>query len=167
MAEQMYFVAEFMIVQKALMKYLNSLTLNVVKNPMRSETGDIYNCKLDDKELSFRVFFNDELVRNAVAEHVENSIEFFTAEFLQRHVAGGKLPIEAIEAIQAHKDANEIFTKMVDNMDDFVQDAIDADGTGHFLATYDGKEIVYTRDEDEDIFAGTTSYEQVYMYRLD
>jgi hypothetical protein len=38
------------------------------------------------------------------------------------------------------EDANEIVKAMITDFDQFVQDAIDADGRGHFLAGYDGEE---------------------------
>ena len=38
------------------------------------------------------------------------------------------------------EDANEIVKAIITNMDEFVSDAISADGRGHFLAGYDGEE---------------------------
>lgn len=38
--------------------------------------------------------------------------------------------------------ANEIvFLPIIEDFEDFVSDAIDADGRGHFLSTYDGEEV--------------------------
>jgi hypothetical protein len=38
------------------------------------------------------------------------------------------------------EDANEIVKAMITDLDEFVQDAIDTDGRGHFLSRYDGEE---------------------------
>lgn len=49
---------------------------------------------------------------------------------------------EALEKIQAHfaEGINELIKAMIPDMDEFVDDAICADGRGHFISMYDGRE---------------------------
>ena len=49
---------------------------------------------------------------------------------------------EALEKMQAKlcEGANPIVEALIDNMSRFIDDAVEADGRGHFLASYDGDE---------------------------
>lgn len=50
---------------------------------------------------------------------------------------------EALVELQQRicESANPIIKALIEDLDKFVQDAIDEDGRGHFLSTYDGDEI--------------------------
>ena len=37
--------------------------------------------------------------------------------------------------------ANDTILALIDDLDEFVQDAISSDGRGHFLSSYDGEEV--------------------------
>ena len=61
-----------------------------------------------------------------------------------------------IKAIQDQcESGNDAMLKLIDDFDEFVEDAIASDGRGHFLATYDG-------EENEFLYKG----EIYYIYRL-
>lgn len=49
---------------------------------------------------------------------------------------------EALEKIQGHfcEGINELIRAMIEDMDEFVEDAICDDGRGHFISMYDGRE---------------------------
>lgn len=49
---------------------------------------------------------------------------------------------KALEKIQGYfcEGVNELIRAMIEDMDEFVEDAICADGRGHFISMYDGKE---------------------------
>lgn len=63
----------------------------------------------------------------------------------------------AIRAVQNRlcEGANAIIQALIDDLDEFVEDAIAADGRGHFISSYDGKEHEVTVDG-----------ETYYIYRL-
>lgn len=68
----------------------------------------------------------------------------FNASFISAHTRKG-LSMKAQDALQKAQaelceDANDLVESMIEDMDAFVQDAIRADGRGHFLAGYDSEE---------------------------
>lgn len=96
------------------------------------------------------------VLTNAEAEveakkRILDDVWAFRASCLIRHVKGyaklsqeqEKTLVEAIEMLQDKlcENANPILSAMINNIDIFVADAIDADGRGHFLASYDGEEV--------------------------
>ena len=74
-------------------------------------------------------------------EEIENSLWAFNASFLLAHMPKG-MSEKAIKAIQSelYEDANETFKNMIVDFDHFLDDAMKADGRGHFLSQYDGEE---------------------------
>ena len=62
--------------------------------------------------------------------------------------------VESLEEAQSRccESANGLVKALINDMDEFVEDAINADGRGHFLAQYDGNE-----NEQDDF----------YIYRVD
>ena len=86
-----------------------------------------------------------------VNKRILDDIWAFRAQWLIRHIKGynklsqdqEKALVEAIEMLQEKlcESANPILTAMINNIDIFTADAIDADGRGHFLASYDGEEV--------------------------
>lgn len=60
---------------------------------------------------------------------------------------------EALEKIQGHfcEGVNELIRAMIEDIDEFVEDAICEDGRGHFISMYDGR-------ENEEEINGKTYY---------
>jgi hypothetical protein len=88
-----------------------------------------------------------------------SSARAFKTEFLSEHVKPGLEPvIEALDGWRAGacESANGAVLAMLADHDDFVSDAIAADGRGHFLAQYDFEEREVTVDS-----------ETFYIYRID
>ena len=88
----------------------------------------------------------DELTR----EEIEDSLWAFNPDFIVRHMPNlGKLTkkqesdlIGALGQIQSLcEDCNPLFAAIIEDMDDFVEDAIESDGRAHFLARYDDVEV--------------------------
>ena len=89
----------------------------------------------------------DELTR----EEIEDSLWAFNPDFIVRHMPNfGKLTkkqesdlIGALGQIQGSlcEDCNPLFAAIIEDMDDFVDDAIASDGREHFLARYDDVEV--------------------------
>jgi len=97
--------------------------------------------------------YTDEEAGEAAKEYIKDSIWAFNASFIVDH---SKLPYEAKEMIEnfqttKREDANDTILALIDDFDEFVSDAISADGRGHFLSTYDGK-------ENEEMVNGETYY---------
>lgn len=94
--------------------------------------------------------FTDEEADYATKSNILDSLWAFRPHFILRHTAFyGTSTIEADEAFEeslailqerACEDANPVVRALIRDIDEFVQDAIEADGRGHFLALYDGEE---------------------------
>ena len=93
----------------------------------------------------------DEEADAATREYILDTLWAFNAHFILRHTAfydtssieDDEAFEEAIKELQGRicEGVNPIIRALIENIDEFVEDAIQADGRGHFLATYDGEEI--------------------------
>jgi len=94
----------------------------------------------------------DEEATEAAHEAITESLWAFNADFLASHL---NCPVESVQVIQSNdkcEDNNETFKNWLgDGLEDFCDDAISADGRGHFLNSYDGNETEFN-------FDGTTYY---------
>ena len=74
-------------------------------------------------------------------EYIENSVWAFTANFLASMT---EMPYEIFETLQPQcESSNEPILACIERtcgIDEFVEEAISADGRGHFLSGYDGFE---------------------------
>lgn len=92
----------------------------------------------------------DEEAQTRANEEIRNSLWAFNADFILNHNkrAIGFDRYEWDAAVEALEDAQEksceslngLCLALIDDIDEFVQDAIIADGRGHFISFYDGKE---------------------------
>ena len=86
----------------------------------------------------------DEEADERAKEDILNLVWAFNADFIIEHSSAldyddaSKKVISAI-ANQCES-GNEAMKKLIDDLDEFVEYAISADGRGHFLASYDGDE---------------------------
>jgi len=86
-------------------------------------------------------------------EEIERSVWAFMPNFILSHCSTYENMSnweydeakEALEKIQGHfaEGVNELIKAMIPDMDEFVEDAICADGRGHFISHYDGRENEY------------------------
>lgn len=94
----------------------------------------------------YLVLTNDEATTQARA-HIRESVWAFRPEFLAKYVP---ISVKAIQKLQeACENANPALLAMLDQAGKFKQfadDAIAADGRGHFLSNYDNKEVVIAGD---------------------
>ena len=93
----------------------------------------------------YLVLTDEEADEQAITE-IKNSLWAFVPKFIIEHMANveySKSLEDAISQMQANlcEEANDIVAAMVDDVEEFCDDAIVADGRGHFIAWYDGKEI--------------------------
>lgn len=77
----------------------------------------------------------------ACCENIEDSLCYFKPSFLAEQT---ELPAELFEALaRTDFSDNEVYKDLIERVttiENFVQEAIDCDGMGHFLAPYDLKE---------------------------
>ena len=74
----------------------------------------------------------------------------FNPDFILRHTKAyenttdyeDEAIIEALKEVQGRicESANELVYALINDFDEFCEDAIDSDGRGHFLSYYDGEE---------------------------
>ena len=85
----------------------------------------------------------DDEADKATHEHIEDSVWAFNTDFLAYMT---DLPRKIFEALQPQcESANGAILACIEQtcgIDDFVEEAISADGRGHFLSNYDGYETV-------------------------
>ncbi len=101
---------------------------------------------------------SDDEAQEAVKQYIEDSVWSFRPEFIASHTKGGASSgmIKAISALQeACKGCNEDIQSLIDDMDEFVEDAVSSDGRGTFLSSYDSEEVEVVVDG-----------EYFYAYRL-
>jgi hypothetical protein len=76
-------------------------------------------------------------------ESILDSVWAFNASFMSAYLKRGVL-IDAVTAIQKNgkcEENNEALLCLLDDKEYFIEEAIKADGRGHFLAGYDGEEV--------------------------
>lgn len=104
--------------------------------------GDHYGLKtieIDGGEYALAVDYDDAV--NACEEYIKETVWAFNPCFLASHIKD--LDAETIEGLPANarESFNAVWLHLIDDFDDFVSDAISADGLGHFLSPYDGDMI--------------------------
>lgn len=86
----------------------------------------------------------DEEAYQAASDYINDFVWAFNSNFIIEHsnvLDYDNASEKVVKAIQDQcESGNEAMKKLINDMDEFVQDAIDADGRGHFLNTYDGEE---------------------------
>lgn len=110
--------------------------------------------RYESGRVTYLVLTDDE-ADEAAAEAIKNSLWAFNASFISGHTKKGLSDAaqKALQEAQAKlcEGANDLVESMIDDLDDFIEDAIRADGRGHFLSSYNG-------EENEESVGGTTYY---------
>jgi hypothetical protein len=88
--------------------------------------------------------YDDEEADEAVKEYIEESVWAFNSDFLAGETG---IDADAFSSIQDKcESANPAIRSMIEGtcgMNRFVEDAVSADGRGHFLSSYDGEEFAF------------------------
>jgi hypothetical protein len=91
----------------------------------------------------YKVLTEEEANKETKA-YIEESVWAFNASFILDHtnIEWNNKIEKSFQKMQSElcEDANELVKAMIEDFDEFVNDAIEADGRGHFLAGYDGQE---------------------------
>jgi hypothetical protein len=122
-------------------KPFNEVTAEDIKNALavdkeRETYQELPVIIIDDEE--YAVAEGEEAANKAARRAIEDSICYFRPDFLADH---SDVP-EEVFVFLANKcfDNNEAYKAMIYDVDDFIDDAIDADGRGRFLNSCDSKE---------------------------
>jgi hypothetical protein len=86
------------------------------------------------------LILTDEEADEKASEYILDSVWAFTPSFLSSFTG---FDIEIFESIQNNgrcESNNSAILTLIEDKEDFVSDAISADGRGHFLSSYDGNE---------------------------
>jgi hypothetical protein len=125
--------------------------------------GEITETGQDTFEVFGReyVVLTDEEADEKVREDIMDSLWAFNARFILDHSKLKAYNYETLKAFQKMleslcEDANELVLAIIDDIDEFIEDAVESDGRGNFLSTYDGEENEVENDDGETF----------YIYRL-
>jgi hypothetical protein len=113
---------------------------------MIEESNDYYSFGGRD----YLVLTDDEADEKA-KEYILDTAWAFNSSFLSCH-SKGDVDEEVFKVLSEKcESSNDAVLSLIDDKDDFVDDAISSDGRGHFLSQYDG-------NENEEEINGTTYY---------
>lgn len=127
-------------------KKVNALAafLGVNAGKIKSENGSYF---IDDEEY---LVLSDKEANKAAEDYIKDTLWAFNPDFILQHTPNYDYLDcdEYEEALQSLKNIQEnscesaqgFIKAIIAYIDDFVYDAIQADGRGHFIATYDGEE---------------------------
>ena len=114
---------------KSLAKFLKVSKGEIVSN------GDYFSCGREDY-----LVLTDEEADEKTEDYISESVWAFRPSFLLAHLPDG-INARSIELIQKDcESANAPLRAMIKDFDYFVEDAVKADGRGHFIAGYDFEE---------------------------
>jgi hypothetical protein len=87
----------------------------------------------------YAIASDEDEANEACKEYIKETIWAFNADFLSNYISS--LDAEDIDALRQNKceSMNEALRKLIDDFDLLCDDAISADGLGHFLSSYDGE----------------------------
>ena len=126
---------------------------------VKEERYDNYGLKIFSAYGLEYAIGTDEEADQAVKENIKQSLWAFNAEFIIDHAKVGYSDAFAkqLKEMQAKlcEGCNDLVECLIEDLDEFIDDAIGADGRGHFLSSYSG-------DENEITIDGETYY----AYRL-
>lgn len=129
-------------------------------NDFTENVDAVYNDSWDTFELlgnEYKVL-TDEEADKAAEEFIEESLWAFNAEFILEHSKIAASSYEYNQIVKAFckmqetlcESANALVKALIKDIDGFVQDAIETDGRGHFISSWDGEEY---------------EHENLYIYR--
>jgi hypothetical protein len=92
---------------------------------------------------------------DACAQGIKGLVWAFNADFILAHLRTPGFCSDMLREYQSKhcEDCNDEISSMVEDMGEFIEDAISADGRGHFLALYDGEEVEIRTADGAMIYA--------------
>lgn len=113
---------------------------NALKNHLELETLEEAEELIENED--YLVLTDDEADEKA-KEYIKESLWAFRAEFILNHMKADYSDdlLKSIQVIQELcEGANDVIGAVIEDIDEFIDDAISADGRGHFISFYDGYE---------------------------
>jgi hypothetical protein len=111
---------------------------------LREERYDTYGLKVFSVYGLEYAVGTDEQAQEACKENIKQSLWAFNASFIIDHskIAFSNDLEKSLKEMQSKlcEGANELVAALIEDLDEFIEDAISADGRGHFLSSYDGNE---------------------------
>ena len=136
----------------ALKLHLENLQDIHVDDPIKEMNIEVssYDASLFIVEDSEYLVLTDEEANERCRDYILENLWAFRANFLVSHIplsGNFKMITQCIEDMQAKmcESCNELLLAMIRDTDELIEDAIQADGRGHFLSSYDSEE----REEGE------------------
>ena len=124
--------------KEALEMFLGEKVENLCDNTFESESGEEY------------MVLTDEEADNEAENSIRESLWAFNADFILEHTnfyhnsteEKDRIFINSVKVMQNTlcENANSLVYAMIEDLDIFIDDAIEADGRGHFISMYDGEE---------------------------
>jgi hypothetical protein len=109
------------------------------------EKYDMFGLKVFSNGCEEWIVGTDEEANEACTDYIKQSLWAFNAAFILSHskVKFSEKLEKCLKQMQEKlcEDCNDLMEALVQDMDAFVQDAISADGRGHFLSSYDSEEV--------------------------
>lgn len=126
---------------------MNQEKVNALVSFLECEEDEItqgYDEKIFEYGNQEYLVLTEEEADEAIKENISELIWAFNANFILDHTSiNWNSRIEkSLQKMQQElcEDANELLKAMITDIDEFIEDAVDADGRGHFLSGYDGEE---------------------------
>lgn len=124
--------------KEALEVFLGEEVENLCDNIFESESGEEY------------MVLTDEEADIEAEKNIKESLWAFNADFILQHTSfyhfsteeEDQVFINSLKTMQNTlcENANSLVYAMIEDIDIFIDKAINADGRGHFISTYDGEE---------------------------
>jgi hypothetical protein len=127
--------------------------LNVTAEDLTEDRDNSFSCGREEY-----LVLTDEEADEAVEEYIKDSLWAFNASFILDCCglphSGGEESLKTMQE-KSCEGANDFILALVEKtcgLQEFVEEAIAADGRGHFLSSYDGEEV-----EEGDYFIYRTN----------
>jgi hypothetical protein len=122
--------------------------IEVLAKFLQVEVEDLTVTKYDENTFEIGkkeyMILTEEEAQEKAKEYILSSIWAFNADFIIEHskvLDFDDASRSIIKAIQEQcESGNEAMKKLIDDIDEFIDDAISTDGRGHFMSSYDGNE---------------------------
>jgi hypothetical protein len=110
---------------------------------LREEKFDSYGLRVFSAYGQEWAVGTEDKAQEAAIQYIKDNSWTFKPEFIASHTKGGASNgmIKAITALQeACESCNDDILSLIEDIDDFVEDAVSSDGRGMFLSPYDFNE---------------------------
>ena len=112
----------------------------------------------------------DEQADKVVRDYIKETVWAFNPSFLSKHTGvDEEIFTNLAERCEAN---NKSYLRMIKDLDEFIEQAVSADGRAHFMSSYDGNEhevlyyqVVATKNHDMHISYNTKQV-PYYIYRM-